>query len=1783
MSALARPAPPPFDVVALVTSAGGLEALSAVLADLPTDFPAAVVVGQHLGAESTLPEILARRTGLGAAWAVEGARLAPGRIHVCPPHMRLEVLPDMSCSLAPIGRDVLAERPLDALLASVADSCGPRGMGIVLTGMGRDGAAGARALKAAGGAVLVQAQTDAAFPEMPRAAIDAGAADLVLPLAQMSRAVLDVMGGGRFPQPRNEAEACEALFGGPDGAREALRATDWGATPLGPVLGWPASLRAVVTAALHSRFPTCLFCGPEFVQVYNDAWTTVLGRHHAQAAGTPAAVGAPQLWASLGGPCRRVVQAGQSGFIENQLLEVRRHGFVEEAYFTISHSPVHDEQGRVQGVMTVAAETSERVLGERRLSMLRALAATGSGADTAAAACEKVAQVLAEAPRDLPFALVYVVDAGGVRATLCASAGLRAGSPAAPHAVDLYQAAAVWPLGRIVRQGTPLVLGDLGTRLRAFHAGPWAEPPARAMLLPLRIGQPEVGAVLVAGLSPRLVLDDAYRTFIEMAAQQVASNMAEARLREQDRERLARLAELDRAKTEFFSNVSHEFRTPLTLILAPLEDLLAARDEVSQPLRRELEIASRNAARLLGLVDTLLDFSQIEAGRLRARCEPVDLAALTRDIASLFRSAIERAGLRLLVDCPPLAQPVRVDRGMWERIVSNLLSNALKFTFDGTIAVRLRQLPQHAELEVSDSGVGIPAEELPRVFQRFHRVRGVRARTDEGAGIGLALVDELARLHHGRVRVRSVEGQGTTFSLWLPLNAPQRPGQADSDADGSQDHAVARQLAHEAGRWTEPAAHAPPPAEVAESMLGPATSQAAATLPGGRVLVVDDNADMRDYLVRTLGALWRVDAAADGRQALRLARELRPDLILADVMMPVLDGFGLLRELRTDGALKGTPVILVTARTHEQAAIEGLLAGAGDYIAKPFSSRELVARVGAQLQLARVRRQGERQVRELLGLMPVGVYACDRDGRFGYWNPRAIELWGATPQADDHHWALLGAPRVLTTAGEPLRPEDSPMGQVLRSGEPVHDRELILLRPDGTTVDILVNIRPIRDVGGAVAGAVSAFLDVTERKRAERSLQTLNEQLEQRVAERTAAVQASEAQLAADLAGMRRLYELNARLAGQDDLGAALQEIVAASNEFAGTDLGCIQLVSDDGQRLEMAASHGREPGDPLLRRFLHDACDAARRARSRVVIEDVARDPGLAGTPPAQAALAAGIHAAQATPMLSRAGELVGVLGNQFRHPHRPSQDQLRRIDLLAWLAAGLVERHKAAAALRVSEARHAYLLQLSDRLRAVEDPEQMQAIAAATLGEHLGADRVLYAQVLEEGEAEAIEVRQQYLRPGMAAFSDRLPTRVFSPRLLAELRAGHTVVVADLANEPRLEPGLLETYAGLLGIQAYLSVPLLRNGRLVAALTAHQAVARNWTAQDVALAQETAERTWAAVERARAEAEREAAREALASQSRFLDVTLSSMPDLVYAFDRRHRFAYTNPATQRLFARDAAGMLGRGFADLDLPPDLAARLDAHLDHVFATGQTVQDEVFYASPAGIAAYFAFVWAPVRGPDGAVELVVGVSRDMTERRRHESALRESEERFRGLVEGFGQTVWETDAQGRVVEDSPSWRALTGQSLQQWLGDGWADALHPEDRGPALAQWRETVAAGRKVNAEFRIQTRGGGWRWTNVRAVPLRGADGSVLKWVGMNIDIDDRKKAEARLLEREAQLRAFNAELQRFNSAMVGRELRMIELKRQIDELRGRLGLPRGFRVPHEEREGTDGGAAPD
>lgn len=748
---------------------------------------------------------------------------------------------------------------------------------------------------------------------------------------------------------------------------EVIRGMDWSQTHLGPIESWPESLRTSISLCLASNFPIALSWGPHRIQIYNDGYRQICGAKHPHSMGQDFKECWFSAWPVIGGAFEEAT-AGRSAFLESQRLFIHRNGYLEEGFFTFSFSPIRDDTGAVAGLFHPVTEVTQACLATRRLKALQEVADC-TASRTVEQACGLIAVALDNHELDLPFVLLYLLDRDGRQARLVSTTGLDPASAACPRLVPLESQTDHWPLAEAARSGEPLEVANL-ERFGVVSCRPYPEPPNAAFVLPLRVaGLNHPLGMLVAGVSARRALDGPYRTFYALLRESVTTALSNARAYEEERARAEALAELDRAKTMFFSNVSHEFRTPLTLMLGPTEEALASPEGTLSG--ENLAIVHRNELRLLKLVNTLLDFARIEAGRAQATYEPTDLAALTTELASTFESAIARAGLRLVVDCPPMSQPVYVDRDMWEKIVLNLLSNALKFTFEGTVRVALLERDGRAELEVTDTGVGVPHEELARLFERFHRVQNTRARTHEGSGIGLALVNELVKLHGGTLSASSVVDAGTTFTVAIPTGTAHLPSDRIGVAPTAASTATgATPYVEEALRWLPTLEDGNTPAEASPLPV------AAAKGRPGRIVLADDNADMRDYVRRILGDRWTIDAFGDGLSALEAVRANPPAAVIADVMMPRLDGFELLQELRASPETKNIPVIILSARAGEEARIDGLQAGADDYLAKPFSARELRARVEAQILRAEIRQIEEAHERRLVNVFkhaPVGI------------------------------------------------------------------------------------------------------------------------------------------------------------------------------------------------------------------------------------------------------------------------------------------------------------------------------------------------------------------------------------------------------------------------------------------------------------------------------------------------------------------------------------------------------------------------------------------------------------------------------------------------------------------------------------------------------------------------------------------------------------------------------------------------------------------------------------------
>jgi PAS domain S-box-containing protein len=951
-----------------------------------------------------------------------------------------------------------------------------------------------------------------------------------------------------------DIDKLERIFPGSSEMARRMRSFDWSQTILGPPETWPLNLRTCVRIILTSRQPMFIWWGKDLIHLYNEGYIGILGAKHPAALARPAPVVWTEVW-DVAGPRAEFAMSRDEGTYDEALPFIMlRHGYPEETYVTFSYSPIPDDHGGIGGILCPAAEDTQRIIGERQLALLRELPARTADARTWRDACRLAANAMETNPNDLPFALIYSMDRKGGSATLAGASGTGV-IKTSPETPALH-CPALWPLEEVCDKRRACLVSDLSNVSDALPLV-LGYRVRQAIALPIALsGEVDTNAVLVAGLNPLRPLDDNYRSFLETVAGGILAAMVNAESYEAERRRAEALAELDRAKTVFFSNLSHEFRTPLTLLLGPLEEELRERHTANG----RLIIAHRNALRLLKLVNTLLDFSRIEASRIQAVYEPTDLGTYTAELASVFRSAIEKAGLHLMVNCPSLPDPVYVDREMWEKIVLNLLSNAYKFTFEGEISVRLRQDGEKVELAIRDTGTGIPANEVPHLFERFHRVKGARGRSLEGSGIGLALVQELAKLHGGAVRVESEVDRGSTFTVTIPLGAAHLPADRVESARSLASTGLRGEVyVEEALGWLPdvrseergvPQETLPP---ATDKTPHPAQFASQNLLP--RILFVDDNADMREYVGRLLSGRYRVEAAIDGLEGLKAARVHTPDLVLTDVMMPRLDGFGLLRELRADERLKTTPVIMLSARAGEEASVEGIEGGADDYLIKPFSARELIARVDANLKMARLRTEGERALRE------------------------------------------------------------------------------------------------------------------------------------------------SEAKLEIELADTQQLQRISSSFIKEDNIASLYEEILDVTRALMRSDMASIQRLVPDRHELFLLAQQGFAPESAKFWEWVPadgtTSCGVALAHGETVIVFDVELWDLAKGTEDLSHYRLSGIRALLSTPLISRAGRLVGVISTHWREVHQPTERELRLLDVLARQAADLIERRTAEEALHGSEQRFRSLVE--------------------------------------------------------------------------------------------------------------------------------------------------------------------------------------------------------------------------------------------------------------------------------------------------------------------------------------------------------------------------------------------------------------------------------------------------------------------------------------------------------
>lgn len=850
---------------------------------------------------------------------------------------------------------------------------------------------------------------------------------------------------------------------------ELIRNFDWRKSPLGPIEKWPQSLRTTVSICLNSKFPILIWWGKDHVKIYNDAYSVLLSTKHPNALGAKGEAVWPEIWPIIGPMLKSVLEQGEATWSENLLLLLHRKGFAEECYFTFSYSPIREESNAVGGVFSAITETTEAVTGERQLKTLQDLAQKISEAKDERDVFDKAVEVIAQNPKDFPFFMLHQVMGDGTLLQIPANDASASGGKA--H------------IREAISTQRPVVKDNSGNEAR-LACGPWKVPANKILALPVTTGNQKTPyAVLEIGVNPHRLLDEKYTSFYKLVVHHIATGISNARTLEEERKKAEALEQIDKAKTAFFSNISHEFRTPITLMLGPLEELLEKATNLSTHERQGLETTHRNGLRLLKLVNTLLDFSRIESGRYQASFTPVDLGTYTGNLASNFRSLIEKAGLQFIFTASPGSHPVYVDKQMWEKIVFNLLSNAFKYTLKGSITVSLTSADGYAELCVTDTGVGIPEEELPNMFERFHRVKNTVARTYEGSGIGLSLVREFVRFHGGTISVESKTGQGTSFRVRIPHGKEHLPPALISEG---QEHTSTIP----GGYLEEAAALLQRPEPISDN--GPAIHK------GATVLVVDDNADMRFHLQRLLGEEFRVVLASDGRDALDKIKTERPALVLSDIMMPVMDGLELLKELRKASETSGIPVILITARAGEESRIEGYDSGADDYLVKPFSSKELLARIRSQLNITAIREkarktleENEKKFRSVLQQSPsIFLILSGPEFTITFGNEPLFQSWGKTND-------IVGKPLLEVLPELTDQPFPRLLRQVYNTGQTHTGREeKAMVIKNGMLQEVYYNYvyQPVIDDVNNVTGVTVMASDVTDQVHVRKKIEEIASQ-----------------------------------------------------------------------------------------------------------------------------------------------------------------------------------------------------------------------------------------------------------------------------------------------------------------------------------------------------------------------------------------------------------------------------------------------------------------------------------------------------------------------------------------------------------------------------------------------------------------------------------------------------------------------------------------------------------------
>ena len=1501
---------------------------------------------------------------------------------------------------------------------------------------------------------------------------------------------------------------------------EIIRSKDWSATALGAPDKWPQSLRTAVSICIASNFPIAIAWGPQRVQIYNDGYLPITGDMHPKAIGQDFKECWLSAWPVIGQAFEEA-SLGQTRFLENQRIFLDRYGYKEETFFTFSFSPILDESGAVGGLFHPVIDQTQQTLAERRLNILPAISNQTVNARTTEEASSLILNCLKDFALDIPFVLLYSIAADGKQAHLEGFVGVEKDASLAPAKINL-QAPAVrsWPFTEAIKTGKRVQVENLEEIFGPINCGPYPEPPKQALVFPVILNSTShTNYFLVAGVSSRRSLDEKYLLFYELVTATVTNVLTKARAYEEERKKAEALAEIDRVKTVFFSNISHEFRTPLTLILSPLEELLnKANSSFSPSEKQNIETTHRNAMRLLKLVNTLLDFSRIESGQQQAMFSLVDIAAFTKDLAANFRSIVEKEGLMLIVKAETISKPVYVDRQMWEKIVFNLLSNAFKYTLKGEITVELLEEIDFAVLKIKDTGVGIPENELPKMFERFHRVPNANGRTHEGTGIGLSLIKEIVKMHKGTVSVTSTLDEGSVFTVKIPFGKDHLNASNISTAKLDVDEISANIFMDQVETLLTPDKDVSP-----VSFL----SKDKSTLP--TVLIVDDNADMRQHISSILSNNFNVITANNGIDALHKIQETLPALVLSDIMMPVMDGIGLLKEIKSNKATANIPVIFLTARAGEESRIEGMETGADDYLVKPFSTKELLSRISCQIKMQKIRADAENQLQSVFNTTSVAIgVLAGPEHKYILANPVTCtilnrtkeELLGKTAKEvfpEVVHQSMIELYDEVYTIGKPIVMNELPIQlDVFKTG---------ILRQSYFNI----SCAPLRDSSNIIYAILVTGVDVSEQVEARKKIADSEFRYHNMIYSSLSLIAIFKGEsLIIDIANDAVLESWGK---GKDIIGKSLLTVMPEIEEQGFIKI--LQQVYKTGEPF-----YGYETpvtliknGNPQLMHYTF-IYQAQRNVDGEIVGVAV-----IANEVSKQVELNKKLKESDAfnRTVLESSPDCITMLDEEGRLQFMNSNGvrlkeigDFKSVENTYWWNMWEPNNQQIIKdAIAIANKGEKIQLQLFGPT-AKGTPKWWDIIVLPV--QHDGAEEGLHrilSVTRDITKQKQSELKQKEL---LARFETLV---IQAPVAICVLRGKDYVIetineamvemwgkqAVDVLNKPAftvlpelLEQGfktLLDTVCntGNRFVTPELPINLQRHGTLENAFVkfVYEPLreADGSISGVMALAHEITDQV---VARKKVEE----------SEEQFRSLA-HSLPQMVWVTDAKGNAEFASVRWKEYTGMEP---VGEKEWKAIVHPDDYANINAVWLNSLTTGDIYSATVRLKNKNGQYKWHAVIGEPVFDKENKIVKWVGAFTNIHEQKEAIETLKESEKQFSTLANNIQNLAWIADSEGYIFWYNERWYDYTGTTLEEMKGWGWQKVHHPAHIERVLDFVEKAWKKNEPYEMTFPLRGANGKYRWFLTRVFPVNDGDGKILRWVGTNTDIEDQKIKEERIDE---------------------------------------------------------------